>query len=234
MSRTAAYLRVSTSSQEYSRQSPVTEKVDVAFLDKFSGKSTEGREGLKACLAWLQKGDTLLVWEMWRLGRSVPDVRRICEDLIDRGISIKFVSEGLFLSAEDTGMAKHFSNLVLTVMSACGEFDRAYKAESSRQGLEYVKKNNPEKLRKTRGTAWHKSYTANRAAGLHNTTKQFKSSPEKDKLLVDIKTAIKYSKPKSFVELAEKLNDNNVVTLKGKTWCGRTLSTFAKRNNISI
>ena len=55
-----------------------------------------------------------------------------------------------------------------------------------------------------------------------------------NKLLVDIKTAIKYSNPKSFVELAEKLNDNNVATLKGKAWCGRTLSTFAKRNGINI
>lgn len=234
MSRTAAYMRVSTSHQDFHRQAPVTEKVDVAFFDKFSGKTTEGREGLKACLEWLQRGDTLLVWEMWRLGRSVPDVRRICEDLIERGISVKFVSEGLFLSAEDTGMAKHFSNLVLTVMSACGEFDRAYKAESSRQGLEYVKENHPEKLRKTVGSKWHETYTANRAAGKHSTTKLFKPSPQKDKLIVDIKTAISYGSPKSFVELADKLNKNEVFTLKGKEWNGRTLSTFCQRNEIKL
>lgn len=234
MSRTAAYMRVSTSYQDFHRQAPVTEKVDVAFFDKFSGKTTEGREGLKSCLEWLQKGDTLLVWEMWRLGRSVPDVRRICEGLIDRGISIKFVSEGLFLSAEDTGMAKHFSNLVLTVMSACGEFDRAYKAESSRQGLEYVKKNHPEKLRKTAGSKWREKYFANKAAGKHSTTKLFKPSPKKEKLIVDIETAISYSSPKTFVELADKLNQNGVMTLSNKVWDGKSLAVFAKRNEIKL
>ena len=185
------------------------------FVSGAESNKPKLKEAIELCK---ETGATLLIAKLDRLSRKVSQISVLMESDITLRVALM----------------PNASTFELHIYASLAEQEREMIRDRVKRGLAVVKAESPEKLRKTKGTAWHKSYTANKAAGLHNTTKQFKPSPEKDKLLVDIKTAIKYSNPKSFVELAEKLNDNNVVTLKGKTWCGRTLSTFAKRNNISI
>ena len=185
------------------------------FVSGAESNKPKLKEAIELCK---ETGATLLIAKLDRLSRKVSQISVLMESDITLRVALM----------------PNASTFELHIYASLAEQEREMIRDRVKRGLAVVKSESPEKLRKTKGTAWHKSYTANKAAGLHNTTKQFKPSPEKDKLLVDIKTAIKYSNPKSFVELAEKLNDNNVVTLKGKAWCGRTLSTFAKRNNISI
>ena len=185
------------------------------FVSGAESNKPKLKEAIELCK---ETGATLLIAKLDRLSRKVSQISVLMESDITLRVALM----------------PNASTFELHIYASLAEQEREMIRDRVKRGLAVVKSESPEKLRKTKGTAWHKSYTANKAAGLHNTTKQFKPSPEKDKLLVDIKTAIKYSNPKSFVELAEKLNTNNVVTLKGKAWCGRTLSTFAKRNNISI
>ena len=225
--------RVSTQDQNTERQlNDVGVTFDKIFEDKASGASIKHRPQFQAMLDYVQENDTVHIQSNDRCFRNVREMLGFVEDMLERKINIHLHTENLHFIHDGNEMMIAQNKLMLTQLAAFSEFFLTQNRVAIKQGLAVAKKKG--NLKKTKGTAWHKSYTANKAAGLHNTTKQFKPSPEKDKLLVDIKTAIKYSNPKSFVELAEKLNDNNVVTLKGKTWCGRTLSTFAKRNNISI
>ncbi len=191
----------------------------IGSFHEFVSGAESNKPKLKEAIELCKKtGATLLIAKLDRLSRKVSQISVLMESDITLRVALM----------------PNASTFELHIYASLAEQEREMIRDRVKRGLAVVKSESPEKLRKTKGTAWHKSYTANKAAGLHNTTKQFKPSPEKDKLLVDIKTAIKYSNPKSFVELAEKLNANNVATLKGKAWCGRTLSTFAKRNDIHI
>jgi len=231
-----AYKRCSTNEE---KQSPERQlfgmTFDKIFTEYASGKNEENRPVFQQLKDVLEEGDEVWFNDLSRAGRNTKQLLNTVEDLISRGVKVVFKTENLtFVNEETDPMQGAISKMLLTMLSSVNELFLTQTKIAVKQGLERVRAESPQKLRKTEGSAWHKSYTANKAAGLHNTTKQFKASPEKDKLLIDIKTAIKYSNPKSFVELAEKLNDNNVATLKGKAWCGRTLSTFAKRNDIHI
>ena len=61
--------------------------------DKISGSKSE-RPGLTDCLSKLQPGDTLLVWRLDRLGRSVRHLLDLVEDLRKRGVGIKSICDG--------------------------------------------------------------------------------------------------------------------------------------------
>ena len=76
--QTVGYIRVSTVDQNTARQLEGVD-VDRLFTDKASGKDTNCL-ALTECLAYLREGDTLVVHEMSRLARSLPDLRRIVYD----------------------------------------------------------------------------------------------------------------------------------------------------------
>ena len=81
---TYGYARVSTNDQELGLQLDALKQAncteDNIFTDKISGAKAE-RPGLNECLAKLQDGDTLLVWRLDRLGRSMPHLVGLVEDL---------------------------------------------------------------------------------------------------------------------------------------------------------
>ncbi|ECD9517733.1 recombinase family protein, partial [Salmonella enterica subsp. diarizonae] len=83
------YARVSTGEQDLSLQLDALQQAgcDIAaiFVDKSSGAKTE-RPGLDACLKALQPGDTLLVWRLDRLGRSMTHLVMMVETLRSRGV----------------------------------------------------------------------------------------------------------------------------------------------------
>ncbi|HEJ1319031.1 TPA: recombinase family protein, partial [Pseudomonas aeruginosa] len=127
------YIRVSTLDQNPDRQ---LESVQVGkvFIDKASGKDTQ-RPQLDALLGYVREGDTLVVHSMDRLARNLDDLRRMVQQLTGRGVRIEFVKESLTFTGEDSPMA----NLLLSVMGAFAEFERALIRERQREGISLAK-----------------------------------------------------------------------------------------------
>ena len=106
----------------------------VSPADKASGKDTE-RPALETLLTFVREGDTVVVHSMDRLARNLDDLRRLVHSLTKRGIQIQFVKEGLHFTGEDSPMA----NLLLSVMGAFAEFERALIHERQREGIVLAK-----------------------------------------------------------------------------------------------
>ncbi|EIP3532108.1 recombinase family protein [Salmonella enterica] len=104
------------------------------FTDKASGKDTQ-RPELERLLAFVREGDTVVVHSMDRLARNLDDLRRIVQGLTQRGVRMEFVKEGLKFTGEDSPMA----NLMLSVMGAFAEFERALIRERQREGIVLAK-----------------------------------------------------------------------------------------------
>ena len=113
------YIRVSTRDQRTERQLEGI-KVDKTFLDKASGKDPK-RPQLDQLMSFVRSGDTVIVHSMDRLARNLDDLRRIVQTLTGKGVRIEFVKEHLTFTGEDSPMA----NLMLSVMGAFAEFERA-------------------------------------------------------------------------------------------------------------
>jgi DNA invertase Pin-like site-specific DNA recombinase len=84
------YARVSTYEQTLNLQKDALEKADCdkIFTDTASGAKTE-RKGLAEALTYVRKGDTLVVWRLDRLGRSLPHLITTMTDLEERGVGFK-------------------------------------------------------------------------------------------------------------------------------------------------
>jgi len=109
-------------------------QVSKVFIDKASGKDTQ-RPQLEALLSYVREGDTLVVHSMDRLARNLDDLRRMVQQLTGRGVRIEFVKESLTFTGEDSPMA----NLLLSVMGAFAEFERALIRERQREGISLAK-----------------------------------------------------------------------------------------------
>ncbi len=127
------YIRVSSFDQNPERQLEQI-AVDRSFTDKASGKDTR-RPELEALLAFVREGDTMVVHSMDRLARNLDDLRHIVQKLTKRGVRIEFVKENLTFTGEDSPMA----NLMLSVMGAFAEFERALIRERQREGIALAK-----------------------------------------------------------------------------------------------
>jgi len=127
------YVRVSSFDQNPERQ---LEQVEVGkvFTDKASGKDTQ-RPELDSLLAFVREGDTVVVHSMDRLARNLDDLRHLVQKLTRRGVRIEFVKECLTFTGEDSPMA----NLMLSVMGAFAEFERALIRERQREGIALAK-----------------------------------------------------------------------------------------------
>lgn len=127
------YVRVSTFDQNPERQLEGIQ-VDRTFTDKASGKDVH-REQLDALMGFARSGDTVIVHSMDRLARNLDDLRRIVQILTEKGIRIDFIKESLSFTGEDSPMA----NLMLSVMGAFAEFERALLKERQREGIALAK-----------------------------------------------------------------------------------------------
>ncbi len=127
------YIRVSSFDQNPERQLEQV-KVSKVFTDKASGKDTE-RPALEQLLAFVREGDTVVVHSMDRLARNLDDLRRLVQQLTQRGVRIEFIKECLTFTGEDSPMA----NLLLSVMGAFAEFERALIRERQREGIALAK-----------------------------------------------------------------------------------------------
>ena len=127
------YVRVSSFDQNPERQLENVQ-TDRVFTDKASGKNTQ-RPQLEALLTFAREGDTIVVHSMDRLARNLDDLRRLVHSLTERGIRIEFLKENLTFTGEDSPM----SNLMLSVMGAFAEFERALLRERQREGIAIAK-----------------------------------------------------------------------------------------------
>jgi DNA invertase Pin-like site-specific DNA recombinase len=127
------YVRVSTVDQNTVRQLDGVE-VERVFTDKASGKDTT-RPKLDEMIAFVRDGDTVLVHSMDRLARNLDDLRRLVRTLTGKGVRVEFVKENLVFTGEDSPMA----TLLLSVMGAFAEFERALILERQREGIAAAK-----------------------------------------------------------------------------------------------
>jgi DNA invertase Pin-like site-specific DNA recombinase len=128
------YSRVSSTDQNPERQLEGI-ALDRVFTDKASAKDTD-RPQLKALLSFVREGDTILVHSMDRLARNLEDLRKLVQTQTARGVRVEFVKEGLTFSGEDSPMA----HLMLSVMGAFAEFERALLKERQREGITRARK----------------------------------------------------------------------------------------------
>jgi len=127
------YVRVSSFDQNPERQLDQVQ-VSKLFTDKASGKDTQ-RPELDALLSFVREGDTVVVHSMDRLARNLDDLRSLVQKLTRRGVRIEFIKESLAFTGEDSPMA----NLMLSVMGAFAEFERALIKERQREGIALAK-----------------------------------------------------------------------------------------------
>lgn len=132
--QTVGYQRVSTTDQNTARQLDGVQ-LDKVYTDHASGKDTN-RPQLTAALDFVREGDTLVVHSMDRLGRSLIDLRRTVDDLAARGVTVRFLKEGLTFTSD---AADPCAVLMLSVMGAVAEFERSLILERQREGIAIAK-----------------------------------------------------------------------------------------------
>lgn len=130
MSRHIGYMRVSTAEQDLALQKHDLERVgvDAIFHDVTSGANPK-RPGLRSALDALKQDDTLVVWRLDRLGRSMRQLVDTVEEISRKGAHLKSVNEAI-----DTGTAT--GRMLLHVLGALAEFERvtAGMAAAKRDG----------------------------------------------------------------------------------------------------
>ena len=127
------YARVSTQDQNLDLQSEALTKAgcERIFNDKISGSRTERPELTKA-LEMLREGDTLVVWKLDRLGRSVKNLVDLVGELHQQGIQFKSLTDAI-----DTGTPS--GRFFFHVMASLAEMERELTVERTRAGLEVAR-----------------------------------------------------------------------------------------------
>ena len=136
------YVRVSTVEQNEARQLVTMDKYNVEkiFKEKVSAKDTN-RPEFKNMLDFIREGDVLVIHDFSRLARSTKDLLNIVEYLNTKKVSIISAKENID-SSTPTG------KLMLTMIGAINEFERANLLERQKEGIAIAKKENRYKGRK--------------------------------------------------------------------------------------
>jgi DNA invertase Pin-like site-specific DNA recombinase len=152
------YVRVSTLDQNEKRQLDGL-VLDRVFTDRASGRDT-ARPQLVELLGFARDGDTVVVHSMDRLARNLDDLRALVQRLTRKGVRVEFVKEHLLFTGEDSPMA----NLMLSVMGAFAELERALIRERQREGIALAKQRGAYKGRKKTLTPERATELVQRAA----------------------------------------------------------------------
>lgn len=132
--QTVGYIRVSSVDQNTARQLDGIE-LDRIFEDKASGKDVN-RPALKEMISFVRAGDTVQVHSIDRLARNLVDLRNLVAQLNAKGVTVSFLNESLTFTADKANPA---SNLMLSMMGAFAEFERAMIRERQREGIAIAK-----------------------------------------------------------------------------------------------
>ena len=124
------YARVSTQDQnlELQRDALNAVKCERIFEDKLSGARAE-RLGLIEAVSFMRSGDTLVVWKLSRLGRSLKQLIETVQLLQEKGIELKSLNESI-----DTATAA--GKLLFHIVAAFAQFERDTMIENTKAGLD--------------------------------------------------------------------------------------------------
>jgi DNA invertase Pin-like site-specific DNA recombinase len=123
------YARVSTQDQTLNLQKDALKKIgcNKIFTDTASGAKAE-RNGLEEALEYVREGDTLVVWRLDRLGRSLKHLIETISQLDTRKIGFKSLTENI-----DTTTSG--GKLIFHIFGALAEFERSLIRERTQAGL---------------------------------------------------------------------------------------------------
>ncbi len=123
------YARISTEDQTLDPQLDALKSAgcERTFTDTLSGANIE-RPGLTEALAFLRAGDTLVVWKLDRLGRSLKNLIEVISDLDRRAVGFISLTEQIDTSTSG-------GKLIFHVFGALAEFERDLIRERTRAGL---------------------------------------------------------------------------------------------------
>src|SRR5215467_11896431 len=123
------YARVSTNEQTLDLQKDAFEKIGCTkiYSDVVSGAKEE-RKGLQQALSYVREGDTLVVWKLDRLGRSLKHLIETITNLNNRKIGFKSITENI-----DTTTSG--GKLIFHIFGALAEFERDIIRERTNAGL---------------------------------------------------------------------------------------------------
>ena len=124
------YARISTTEQHLHLQQDALSTAGCLkiFTDTISGTKSE-RQGLAEALDFIREGDTLVVWRLDRLGRSLKDLIERITDLHSRNISFKSLTENIDTTTTSGG------KLIFHIFGALAEFERDIIKERTNAGL---------------------------------------------------------------------------------------------------
>ena len=123
------YARVSTDDQNLDLQNDALKQAgcDKIIEEKASGAKTD-RAGLDEALSFLRKGDTLVVWKLDRLGRSLQHLIQVVNQLREKGIYFRSIQESLDTSSSG-------GKLIFHIFGALAEFERDVIRDRTMAGL---------------------------------------------------------------------------------------------------
>lgn len=124
------YARISTTDQSLDLQADALRAAGVErlFTDEGVSGSKTTRPGLTAALDYCRPGDTFVVWRLDRLGRNLTHVRTTIEELRERGVHFRSITEGL---TDEGAMGK----MMVDILGAFAEFERNVMIERTQAGL---------------------------------------------------------------------------------------------------
>ena len=128
------YARVSTQDQKPELQLDALKAAgcEKVFVEKASGAQRD-RPEMKAAVEFMREGDTLVVWKLDRLARSMKQLIETVEGLDDRKIGFRSLTEAI-----DTTTAG--GKLVFHIFGALAEFERSIIRERTKAGLDAARK----------------------------------------------------------------------------------------------
>ncbi len=133
MSEHIGYIRVSSEGQNVDRQLDCIH-LDKRFIDKISG-ATKLRPELTACLSYIRSGDVLHVHSIDRLARSLRDLQELVDNLVSRGIEVRFHTERLTFTSEENPV----STMMLQMLGMIAQFERTLTRKRQREGIDIAK-----------------------------------------------------------------------------------------------
>lgn len=131
--RSIGYARVSTDKQTTALQRDALEALHCVRIYEDKASGVRKRPALEQAIEALAQGDTLVVWRLDRLGRSLPDLLTIVQRIKDRGAHLRSLDGKV-----DTTTAS--GRLVFHIFATLAEYERDLLRERTRAGLDAAKK----------------------------------------------------------------------------------------------
>ena len=136
MAEIIGYARVSSTGQSLAVQLDELTRAGCTkvFAEKKSGRYTDNRPELKACIEYVRQGDVFVVSRLDRMARSILDLARIADTLQRKGVNLKVINQGIDTSTSE-------GKLLFGILATFAAFETDLRSERQTSGIELAKKN---------------------------------------------------------------------------------------------